>query len=1059
MEAAYITIALNVLLIVFLLFGFLWGLGRGLKDSSLRLALFIGGVVFAALLSSTISNYLMNINVYIDGSYVTIKDYLISLITSQQSIGEIYNTSPAIQSLIAQLPALAINVFVFVVLVYVFKFLSWIVYAIVSKIRKKRQQPIQQFSDESYTVKNGRPIAIQQQVKEKKHAFWGGVVSAVQALILLFLTLLPINGFISIFNNLSNQTVEAQVVYAEEEGENSSNLGDMIREAVGPEIVGYIDAYSNSFTVKFLGAGGIDLALFDGLSTIYVANERIGLRNEIYTFNEVYENVTFLTTIDFENLDYETFDFDKLETVIKTIFKSGVARSVGVEVLQFYLNEVENNQDFSGTGYEEQIRSLLEIINDSLGDSESASVLEQDLLAAVGLAKVLAQSGIITLITSPDFNETAILDLLKANDYELASDILNNLFKSSTLKSVTVGVVNLLIEELENQLYLLNNTEAEIEEDMATEVVLDRVSTSTVNWTSFKSDLLNIFKNLVDLYEEVKDSGDIFADMDVELVLTQAGKLLDIVKNSTLVKDTVNNNNIFSQVLAELNNSPYGSYVNFSLLNNVNWQAETSTLIELYNFYKTEIDIEQEIIFEELNYIDLRTLLTSILDTKIVGSVKFGAIDLLLEKVNLDSGVQDILNKINTEFSHSYSYVSQLKPEILKLYDATTIIAKAGIIDSVKDDDYSNLTSIINYLKAINSGTDTRLDVGLDNLVSSDIFKLVFVEMFNHALEDLEEPGVTMGRLDKDISWLGWNDFGNELKQIAGYFIAILENGNVQNLEDLSDYLSLINENFSDTADNIGRILDIFATMDLLTYEDEGTTYTIYDNFINLGLGDILNLHFALSDNYTDGFWLSEMQALKDAIIFANSEIIDSENNTTLLEAIINEMDLQLIFDNNLEEETVIIEALLNSKLLKDIAVDLINELNKGLIKLIDASYDDDIVDINTNLTDEVQDIIDIINKAMPFKNITSFDDIVDDFGTHKPNLIGLFEQLQSEFITDGIFAETYEVLAGYLTDESNTDDEMVMLIVNIINGGEVGNSLATYDWSAIFEQVEGMLS
>ncbi|MDD2445365.1 MAG: hypothetical protein PHX09_00945 [Clostridia bacterium] len=1056
MEAFYITVALNVLLITFLLFGFLWGLGRGLKNSVLRLILFLGGVVFAALLSGIISNSLLDISVYIDGNNVTIKEYIVSLITSQESIAELYNASPAIQSLVYQLPALAVNVFVFVILVYVFKFLSWIIYAIAASIRKRKNRPIQQFSDEAYTVQNGRPIIITQ-VREKKNGFWGGVVSALQSAILLFLTLLPISGFISILNNLDNETVSAQsIVYAEEGA--GSEIGGIIRDAVGPEIFGYIEAYSNSFTVKIFGTGGIDLAIFDGLSTVYVSNQRISLRDEVSTFNEIYENVAYLTTLDFENLEYETFDFDRLETAVKTMFTSGVFRSVGVEVLQFYLDEVEKNEDFSSTGYESQIKSLLNILNSSVGDSESASVLEQDLLAAVGVLKVLAQSGFISLIDSPTLDETAILNLLQLNDYELASDILENLFKSPTLKNVTVGAVNLLVEELENQLFLLNNTEEEISGGTATEVVLDRVSTTTVNWTSLKTDLLSIIKNLISLYTEVKDyTIDMPIDgMNVELMLSQSGKLLNIIKDSTLVKDTVNNNNIFLQVLTELNNSEYGGYVNFSLLNNVNWETETSALIDIYNYYKTEIG--EVTVFKNLDYANIQTLLNSVLDTKIVGAVKFGVIDLLLEKTALSLDLQNILTKIKTEFSQSYSYISQLKSEIMGIYDAVTIIGKAGLIDSIKSNDYSNITSIIDYLKVLDNGTNTRMDVVLDRLVASDAFKLVFVELFNEALEYLETPDAEMGRVDKSISWLGWNTFGDEIKQIAKYCINILENGNVQNLEDLASYLILVNENFSNTADDLGRILDIFATMNLFTYENGGLTYTIYDNLIEFYLGDIFNLHFATSDNYTDGFWLSEMQILKNAIIFADNEIIDSVNDTSLLELIVNEMSIQPIFDNNLEEENVIIEVLLTSKLLRDRAVDLINELNKGLINLIDASYDSNIVSMSTDLTNESQDIINLINKAKPFKTIASLDEIKNDFTNQKQNLTQLLEQLQYEFNSSGIFAGSYQILANYLTDESNTDDEIVVLIVSILEGGEFGDSLSNYSWLEIFDEVETLL-
>ena len=138
MDASLITLVANVLLALFIVLGFFWGLGRGLKKSALRIVFFVVFSVAAFFLSSVITATIANISITVDGESQTLSELVLSAILSSPEIKDFYDSSTAIQGLIAQLPLMVLNVLVFIVLLIVFKFLSWLFFAITARIVFRR---------------------------------------------------------------------------------------------------------------------------------------------------------------------------------------------------------------------------------------------------------------------------------------------------------------------------------------------------------------------------------------------------------------------------------------------------------------------------------------------------------------------------------------------------------------------------------------------------------------------------------------------------------------------------------------------------------------------------------------------------------------------------------------------------------------------------------------------------------------------------------------------------------------------------------------------------------
>ena len=173
MDKGTILLILNGVFALFLVLGFLFGL-KGIKKSGLRLGFFFVAAILAFIFTPMISKAIMQINITYQGSSMVIQDVLLTLIKSSPEIAEITASSTALEQLFVNFPLMIGNVVVFVVLFYVLNLVSWIIYMIIaSAVFKKDKEVIKE---------TGK--------KPKKFRLLGGLVGAVQALILVCLTFL-----------------------------------------------------------------------------------------------------------------------------------------------------------------------------------------------------------------------------------------------------------------------------------------------------------------------------------------------------------------------------------------------------------------------------------------------------------------------------------------------------------------------------------------------------------------------------------------------------------------------------------------------------------------------------------------------------------------------------------------------------------------------------------------------------------------------------------------------------------------------------------------------------
>ena len=630
MDASYIALAINVVLILFVLFGLLWGLARGFKKSLVRLAYLLVFVIILGLLSPVISNLLLGITlpqsfvsgfasgaeIPAEGISITGLLELLLLGTSEAptELGQLCVDNPALTELITKLPAVLVNLFVFVILVFAAKAMSWIGYFITCKIhfRKDKKKPKQvEYPEKQYAVVGGKPVIIEQteQPKVKKHRLLGGLVGAVQGLVLMFCFFLPVTGFVNIAGQFIDTTsVQAETAYADSNNE-YEYLQKYITQNIDPEIIEYFAAYKNSIANKALSLGGIDQVCFDMISSTKVEGEKISIRQEINTFAKVTESVLYVQDVTSnENFQFSDLDFDKLENAISTLFDSGLLHSVGDQFLMTYLgyaistdepvNDFDKTIDdaIDSTGYGDTIRRLLTAIHGNIESGHAIDTIKKDMLALFGVGQAVLASGLVdeivaleqdranSLISEAEYQErliTSIISSLKATpqggEYNYLTMALDSFFSSSTLQALIAEGINIGIDEIKKEIVdnicqydtaynaaSAQNVKDQIRQQIANGIVFDTVTPTSINFENFAITLGEIFGEMINIYEFAEEYKDVnfknnaqvktlITSTDYKNAVNSIGKVIDSFLNLEIFSGTVENSNLLNQLLVNYN--------------------------------------------------------------------------------------------------------------------------------------------------------------------------------------------------------------------------------------------------------------------------------------------------------------------------------------------------------------------------------------------------------------------------------------------------------------------------------------------------------------------------
>ena len=591
MNAAILSSTLTCLFLVFLIAGFLYGLWRGFSKSLTRLLIVVAVAVATffvvpslshSLVTADISSWNLSVG---DTTVKTIQEFIIEYLSGFDKVNEFMNASPTFTKFIQVLPEVLVNILLFIIFFFVVKMLSMIIYWILSAIF---------FGKKKTEGKN-------------KHRFIGGIVGAVQGIIIACVILMPVFGLMNLAHTaevaLSESRTELETtiqnstagddnssptefyITQSSESSNDNNTSDenesITVDKALEEVLKYTEALENNFIYKSLNAIGVTKlsnSVFNELTTIKIetasGSHKYSFTTEAVEISKMYPYLELIVNSNFDITDNAFID--KLILLVNKAYDSPLLGDIVTEIIQ------EAATIWTDTSIDRNQRFFLGIATPDLGSDDLNSVLDEQLITIKNADKETLQSKLVDVLKIAQVaNDTMkIAEQVKESIADISVENLESIFdmvtENETVKEVIKDVVTT------DTLDSLGIT------DKSTQTLIVDVVTNIVD-----SDTLDIknevaaTKELFTLYEEIEDAK--FEERKVELSENEVNNLVENLANSTVITQlikTKQDDDSASNPIKQLNISE-------------NLSNETKSALETA-ISETEIDQETKNLLEQI---------------------------------------------------------------------------------------------------------------------------------------------------------------------------------------------------------------------------------------------------------------------------------------------------------------------------------------------------------------------------------------------------------------------------------------------------------------------------
>lgn len=597
--ATIVLIVLNVIFGLCLILGFLWGLKRGLKKSLTRMAFIAGCLLVAFFVALPVTNALLTMDISSIVSYTdddgnqlkSIEEIITNAVCSiSTDIEDAYNASASLRALIDSLPKMIMQCFIFVILFWLLKIITWPIFAILAKClwgkKKKSKEEKKQEKQETRTVANGKVIengnvTPPEPKPEKKHRWWGSLVGVVQGFMIAFFTMLPLAGVASIVGTLTKEQPTASAS-SESSNEEPETLSEMLTDAMGQEVIDALTAYDKSFLGVICGVTGVDDLAFDLQSSAKIGNNTTTLRKEIITISNAYNEFQKI-----QSFDLATLDFDTLQKLVDSLFNSPALTNIADELVPYYVNKI---LDDPNSNIDKDLKAFLVLYVDTYNTPKMIE-LKNDIDSIINAMKIIQEKDIFALKELNVDNLIAILE--DDGENTPIKDIFTALTGSTTIQKVLQTAVNFGLDMLGEELTKVNESK----------ITIEHAKFKNIDWKEIDEEIPTILNNLIDLYKEYDIQGNTQAKID-NVNFVNIGRTLDIFKSSTLLEEAYQNS------LTALNQvQKYAKFVNFNALKtDLNF---TNEFTHIQNIVDGLITVDAMCFITEQN-IDLDVFLTRI---------------------------------------------------------------------------------------------------------------------------------------------------------------------------------------------------------------------------------------------------------------------------------------------------------------------------------------------------------------------------------------------------------------------------------------------------------------
>ena len=967
MNSTVINLILCGILFLFLLFGFLWGIKRGLKRTAIRGGWLFLTIVLVALLSGVITKAIVNSNLLslFDVSYDGVKVNTIGEYVQlyAEDLGVSAQNSKSVVELVVALAGLFINSLIFLILFWVLKLLLtpfyWLVCRLVLKDRKKEQQTVM--------GKDGKQKVVKKRIKVKKQRWWGGLVGVAVGALVCIATLTPVVGYLNLVKQIEEESIKEQG-----EGIVSSAIGEDNYQLLND---GYYNGAFNAI-YTYTGMNFLSQSTFNLLSSTKVNGETIKLNKEGTQFVKIYSQAKTISEFDIDTCTQQEFSqfLTSLNSLIITAFDSSIVSSSSEVLASVGKDLLNKNLDIETMPTYTQ--SLLSSLINNVGELNANSIKEE-LINVVGVVQALNDCNILLPLIHGETDD--MLSLLQDNlTKENTSNVINKLFSLKLVSNVAPQMANALLGFV-----------AENIDESYTEV-------GTIENEALKNTLLNITSAAVETLKNIDLDSQYYIKSDG---VASIGLFLEAALNNQLVTDNFEQD-IISKVQTEaeklindINDLPdYISDFAKGVINNldgvVNYETEFTYLQNCVNFVEEGLndqDIEGDIDLSKLNFESMGKALDELEKSCLVVTpqsnlVKNLFVDLLSElKESEDLSTYtlnsiDIIkdNVLNIEEINWQQNLSTINNFVVK---AKEIIEEGDFVNQLQtnNEKFVQLGVYLDQIKSApiiaNAGTNALVK-DLLNMVASNFGDTEIELEIKKAVE----------QIDKNINTSINYSWETEFKHLCGLMSDDFEEVDIDNLPKIGEKFDNILNGYTEGTDVIvaSKIIDK-QVIDICIKAVLDEAFEVSEGAIKFDLNTIKD---AFSDNNSaDEVYTNNISSYaKEFEVFSKTYSLTYYDFTIYSDA----TEMGRIIDEIIELESVVITRDYINDYLIDVITDALpsnvnSQFNQVLYNIIGSNSgtpddtSDDIISRLTTMTASYEVEFGYLNKIyVIFENQTS---------------------------------------------------------------------------------------
>lgn len=536
MNASLIPTIVLSLFLVCIILGFLFGWFRGFSKSLVRFIILLAVTVLAFFVVPSITKAVLKMdiskwNINIDGvQVITLGDLIIDMLEKIPVVQELIESSPTFEEVITLAPQMIANVVLFIAFFFIFKWVSMVIYWIIAGVF---------FSKKKMGDKD-------------RHKFIGAVIGTVQGFMIAIVLMVPIFGMVETTRPVM-QAIQAEqqanassgsevtpsgfVYNVDGEGSGTEAGGEEANEPKAPtlgevsdESMKYINAFDNTWLVKVLKAvriSDMSVAMFDSLTTVKDRDLEIQLRKEMKIVADAYPGLSGLISGDANLEDANTYD--SLKSAFDKLYESPVLSGIVSEIVPAAASRwsdptvAEENRVFCGIPkpkfQDTSTNRVFDALLLNLSTQTDKNEIKKDVDTSIDVMKLCCSSGIVTAVKH---NGDIMEVLLRENNKNLVSDIIDLSLKSKTLGDCLPDIINMAMNQLYKALAITD----------APEITL---KSNEVNWETEKVLLQNVFNNVLKLYDGIKKGTDAGKDALDSIDFASLGRAFDGLRLSQLL--------------------------------------------------------------------------------------------------------------------------------------------------------------------------------------------------------------------------------------------------------------------------------------------------------------------------------------------------------------------------------------------------------------------------------------------------------------------------------------------------------------------------------------------